>query len=272
VKPTEAGPGRLDPGSDAFAAEVRRLEPWWFSFEAGGARFGGAVPRDTEKVRVFFECLERCGGTAATILELGSHEGNHSLQLAARPGVTRVVGLEGRPDNVERARLVQGAFAARNVEFRQANLEAFDPAQVGPVDAVFCAGLLYHLPEPWLLIQRLASSCRYLFLDTHYAATESAAVGRYRGCWRGEGQDPLSGLSRRSFWLSFRHLVLLLLENGFVLRFVRDYDRSTQGSRAWFFAEKGPAGCDWSTEEIPAYRPSLARRLRRFLPLPSRRG
>jgi hypothetical protein len=205
------------------------------------------VPRDAEKVRAFFEWVGRCGGRARTILELGSHEGSHSLQLAAGPGVERVLGLEGRPDSVERARLVQRAFGVRNVEFRLSNLEDFAPSEVGPVDAAFCAGLLYHLPEPWLLVQRLAPFCRFLFLDTHYAPADTAAAGRYHGCWRDEGRDPLSGLSRKSFWLSFRHLMLLLLENGFLVRFVRDYQRSKYGPRAWLFAGKpssGPVGCD----------------------------
>jgi hypothetical protein len=273
---TEASDRAPRPGDPAFAAAVRRLEPWWFAFDAGGHRFGGRVPRDTEKVRVFFEWIGRCRGTAATILELGSHEGSHSLQLAAGPGVERVVGLEGRPDNVERARLVQRAFGVRNVEFRLSNLEAFDPAEIGPVDAAFCAGLLYHLPEPWALVERLAPTCRFLFLDTHYAAEETATAGRYRGCWKGEGRDPLSGLSRRSFWLSFRHLVLLLLENGFLVRFVRDYDRATFGSRAWFFAERagpGEVACDWSSEErSPSLLPaSLTARIRRLLPALRRR-
>lgn len=264
----ESSPSRFEPAGPGFAAEVSRLQPWWFAFETGGHRFGGEVPRDTEKVRAFFEWIARSGGRAETILELGSHEGSHSLQLASGPGVKRVLALEGRPDNVERARLVQRAFGAANVEFRLANLEAFDPAEVGPVDAVFCAGLFYHLPEPWSLVERLAPISRYLFLDTHYAAVESAAVGRYRGCWKGEGRDPLSGLSGRSFWLSFRHLVLLLMENGFLLRFVRDYDRSTHGSRAWLFAERAGAGqvaCDWSSEEVPASPAPVASRLRRFL-------
>ena len=260
----------LRPGSPDFAAAVKRLEPWWFAFEVGGHAFGGRVLRDTEKVRVFFECVGRCGGHAATILELGSHEGSHSLQLGAGPGVERVVALEGRSDNVERARLVQRVFDARNVEFRVANIEAFDPAEVGPVDAAFCAGILYHLPEPWRLVERLAPICRFLFLDTHYAAAETATVGRYRGCWKAEGRDPLSGLSPRSFWLSFRHLVLLLLDNGFLLRFVRDYDRSTHGPRVWLFAERvrpGEAVCDWSSEEVPASLPpgSFGSRLRRLL-------
>jgi 2-polyprenyl-3-methyl-5-hydroxy-6-metoxy-1,4-benzoquinol methylase len=41
---------------------------------------------------------------------------------------------------------VQRAFQVADVEFREANLERLDLAEVGRFDAVFCAGLLYHLP------------------------------------------------------------------------------------------------------------------------------
>jgi methyltransferase family protein len=229
----------FDPRDPAFAARVHALDPWWFAFEAGGHTFGGRVPRDTEKVDLFFDWAHRFG-RVETILELGSHEGSHSLQLACRPGVRRVVGLEGREDNVRRARLVLEACGPKNIEFRHYDLERFEPAEFPAFDAVFCSGLLYHLPEPWTLIKKIAGICRFLYLDTHYAATEDALVGSYRGRWYEEGSDGLSGLSRRSFWLGLKDLVLLLMENGFILRYVREMG-AEQADRMWFFAQQvGP--------------------------------
>ena len=234
----------LDPRTPEFVAHVRALDPWWFSFETGGHTFGGRVPRDTDKVDLFFEWAGRFG-RVESVLELGAHEGNHSLQLASHPRVLRVVGLEGREDNVRRAQLVQEAFGQTNVEFRHYNVERFEPAEFAGFDAVFCSGLLYHLPEPWTLLRKLAGIGRFLFLDTHYAAAEEAVVGPYAGRWHPEGPDPLSGLSERSFWLTVKDLVLLLMENGFLIRYVRDMG-SAERDRIWFFAEHvGPAqvGC-----------------------------
>lgn len=234
-----------------FLAELQRLGPWWFSFELDGQTFGGETPRDVEKVDTFFDWVDHCGGRVSSILDLGSHEGSHSLQLAERADVVRVVGLEGREDNLARARLVQKAFGATNVEFRHCDLEGFDPADHGAFDAVFCAGLLYHLSEPWTLLERLVETgARFLFLDTHYAASDEAAVGRYRGRWFTEGDDALSGLSDRAFWLTFKHLAMLLLENRFVMRFVRDIGDTVNGPRVWIFAERVSdrgAGCVWPT-------------------------
>jgi SAM-dependent methyltransferase len=199
-------------------------------------------------VDTFFDWVDRCGGRVRSVLELGSHEGSHSLQLAERPDVVRVVGLEGREDNLARARLVQKAFGATNVEFRHCDLDHFDPADHGTFDAVFCAGLLYHLSEPWTLLERLADTGRFLFLDTHYAASDEVAVGRYRGRWFSEGDDALSGLSERAFWLTFKHVAMLLLESRFVIRFVRDIGETVNGPRVWIFAERVSdrgAGCIW---------------------------
>ncbi len=226
----------VDPRDPGFAARVRALDPWWFAFEVEGHTFGGRVPRDTEKVDLFFDWAQRLG-KVETILELGSHEGSHSLQLAIRTGVRRVVALEGREDNVRRARLVAEAFPGTNVEFRHCNLEQFEPAEFAGFDAVFCSGLLYHLPEPWTLVQKVAGICRFLFLDTHYAATEETLVGGHGGRWYKEGSDGLSGLSSRSFWLTLKDLVLLLMENGFLVRYLRDMG-GDHGSRAWLFAEQ----------------------------------
>ena len=238
-------------------AAVKRLEPWWFRFELNGEAFGGQAQRDVEKVSTFFEWVGRCGGKMGTILELGSHEGSHSLQLAERPEIVRVVGLEGRDDNLARARLVQRAYGATNVEFRRCDLEHFDPVAHGSFDAIFCAGLLYHLPEPWKLLAQLGDIGRFLFLDTHYSASDEVAVGRYRGRWYAEGVDALSGLSERAFWLTFKHLTMQLLETGFVVRFVRDFEYTINGPRVWILAERTTeTGSVWPSQELELRRPT----------------
>ncbi len=97
---------------------------------------------------------------ARRILELGSLEGAHTVQLAARPGVEEVVAIEGRAANIRKAELVTRLLEVRNVRYVEANLETTDLlAQFGRFDAIFCSGLLYHLPEPWKLIEQFPQ-CR----------------------------------------------------------------------------------------------------------------
>ena len=231
-----------------FTQQVESLGPWWFEFEIGGKTFGGSVPRDTEKSELFFLWVERLGGGVETVLELGAHEGSHTLQLSEHRSVKKIVGLEGCEDNLKRANFVKNLYGRNNIEFHQEDLERLTPEDWPQFDAVFCAGLLYHLQKPWELIAKLPAICRrYLFLDTHYAHTEDVLVGRYAGRWVDEDTDPLSGLSSDSFWLSFKDLILLLMENGFLVRFVRDYENFPKGSRAFIFAERtDDIGCNWS--------------------------
>jgi Methyltransferase domain len=230
-----------DPRDPQFAARVRALDPWWFEFQLQGQSFGGRVPRDTNKVDLFFDWARRFG-PLESVLELGAHEGSHTLQIAGRSGVKRVVALEGREDNVRRAELVLEAYGCTNVALRHRDIEALAPGELDRFDAAFCSGLLYHLREPWSLVRKLAGICRFLFLDTHYAPGEETVVDSYHGRWYQEGRDSLSGLSERSFWLTFPDLTLLLMENGFLLRYVRDGGNG-ETDRVWIFAEQvGAAG------------------------------
>ena len=228
------------------------LGPWWFRFERDGVSFGGTVERDREKTEWFFSCLDKLGGEPARILELGSHEGSHSLQLARHQAVKQIVALEGRQENLARAAFVKKTFGDDKITFRKYDVEGLDPADFdGPFDAVFCAGLLYHVPRPWDLIARLRGLTRRdLFLDTHYAAAPEATVEGHAGRWFVEGGDPLSGLSASSFWLTLEDLERTLGENGFAVRWLRDLKEARNGPRVFVLARRedrvqtrhGPAG------------------------------
>ncbi|MGD9897303.1 MAG: class I SAM-dependent methyltransferase [Candidatus Methylacidiphilaceae bacterium] len=238
----------MDQRHEAVREEAGKLGPWWFEFRCGELVFGGNCPRDRRKTELLFEWAERLGIPLHEILELGSHEGSHTLQLAEPPFVKRVVGLEGRGDNFARANFVKRIFGCRKCEFHQTDLEVWQPAPGERYDAVFCAGLLYHLVRPWELIDKVAScQPRLLFLDTHYAPVETALAGRWAGQWMGEGSDPLSGLSPQAFWLSFKDLSLYLMEKGFLIRFVQDMEHHGNGPRVLMVAERSDAvGAAWS--------------------------
>jgi hypothetical protein len=152
-------------------------------------------------------------------LELGSLEGAQTFLLAERPGVQRLLALEGRETNLRKARFVQELLQARNVEFAQANLEHAELAQFGKFDAVFCCGLLYHLPEPWKLIEQLPAIAPTLFIWTQYAAEEEAMEieGGLRGKLHGEGgpDEPLSGMSPTAMWLTLPSLRTVLSASGY---------------------------------------------------------
>ena len=199
-----------------LTAEFARLGPWIFQFRIDGRDYGGGISAAGDaRVEWFF----RYAPEAATILELGSLEGAQTFILAERPGVQRVLALEGREANLRKARFVQELLQMRNVEFTQANLEHAELARFGKFDAVFCCGLLYHLPEPWTLIEQLPAIAPTLFIWTQYAAEEEAIdVGQgLRGKIHGEGgpDEPLSGMSSTAIWLTLASLRSVLNANGY---------------------------------------------------------
>jgi len=204
--------------------QFAKLGPWIFQFRIDGADYGGGISAVGDlRVEQFFRFVPE----PATILELGSLEGAHSFILAQHPGVKRVVALEGREANLRKARFVQGLLQAGNVEFAQTDLEHAELASFGKFDAVFCCGLLYHLPKPWKLIDQLPAVAPSLFIWTQYAAeTEAHDVGHgLRGKIHGEGgpNEPLSGLSPTATWLTLDSLRRVLAASGYrKIEIIRD--------------------------------------------------
>jgi SAM-dependent methyltransferase len=199
-----------------LASEFAKLAPWIYQFRIDGADYGGAISAVGDKrVERFFDFAPQAG----TILELGSLEGAHTLSLAEHPGVTRILAVEGREMNLRKARFVQELLRIRNVEFVQANLEQADLAAFGKFDAVFCCGLLYHLPEPWKLLEQSSTVAPALFIWTHYATeAEARDIGNgLRGKIHHEGgeDEPLSGMSPTATWLTLESLLRVLNASGY---------------------------------------------------------
>lgn len=193
-----------------------RLRPWLSRFTIQGRAYGGQYDvANDPRLGHFFRCFP----DTRRILELGSLEGAHTFALAARPGVEFVQGIEGRKSNLRRARFVQKWMGCRNVNFLHANLETFDLTSLGGFDAVFCSGLLYHLPRPWELVQQLSRAAPGLLLATHYAPDEKANLLRngYRGMLYQEFglKEPLSGLSPDSYWPTLKALNQMLKDSGY---------------------------------------------------------
>lgn len=197
-------------------SEFEKRQPWITKFEIQGTAYGGSVDLVNDKrIEQFFEVFPR----VETILELGSLEGAHSFALARNPNVKKVVAIELRPHNIEKAKFVQSLLGEKKVEFIEADLEKVRLADFGKFDAIFCSGLLYHLPKPWELLYQFGGISRNVFVWTQYSDEQKAkkVTNGYRGKWyREKGWlDPLSGRSGYSFWLSLGSLIQILTENGF---------------------------------------------------------
>lgn len=196
-------------------AEFAALEPWIFRFKIGDGEYGGYVSAIGDvRVQHFHDFAPE----AKTILELGALEGAHTFMLAEHASAERVVAVEGRAANLRKARFLQRLLAVENVEFVQADLET-DPLAFGAFDVVFCSALVSHLPRPWELIARLPALAPKLFLWTVYSDDASAdvVIDGFRGRHVAEGgpDEPLSGLSAQSLWLTLGSLLDALTRAGY---------------------------------------------------------
>lgn len=223
--------GRLALSEQQLRQRFEALGPWYTRYTINGRAYGGDNDYATDwRVGLFFDWF----GQPRSILELGSFEGAHSLMLAQPQHVERVLGLEGRIESIRRAELAVELLGRGNIAFELADLQTDGLSGHGRFDAVFCAGVLYHLPEPWKLLAAIANVTDRLYLDTHYATTEDESRGGYVGASTGEGgyEDVLSGLAPSSFWLSLPALVRALNEVGFaVWRIVDHPDWASAGRR-----------------------------------------
>ena len=197
-------------------AESARRGPWITHFVIEGVPTGGdyQVIND-RRVQQFLGRFPN----VRTILELGSLEGGHTFTLARHPGVERILAIEARAANLEKAKFIGSLLGVSNVEFRQANLEQLQLASLGCFAAIFCCGLLYHLPEPWRLISQLPLVAPSLFVWTVYANENEATIEinglRGREYVAGGLDEPLSGLSAKSIWLTLPSLLELLKRSGY---------------------------------------------------------
>jgi SAM-dependent methyltransferase len=205
--------------------EFEKRGPWITKFVINGREYGGNLCLlDDPRVDQFFQYFPK----VHTVLELGSLEGAHTFKLARHPTVKWVLGIEGRQANIDKARFVQKLLRVDNVNFIRANLESVDLSAFGKFDAVFCVGLLYHLPEPWKLINQIPRVSTNLFIWTHYARECHAneIVDGFRGMmYQEQGlDDPLSGLSPYSFWPTLSSLKNMLKVSGFKIIHIIEKD------------------------------------------------
>jgi len=213
-----------------LATEFEHRGPWLTKFVVDGQAYGGSYNAyDDIRLRWLFERLPG----VATILELGSFEGGHTARLAAEPGVQRIVGLEGRSANIERAQFVHNLLGKTKAEFVMADLEEVVLTRFGTFDAIACLGVLYHLPRPWELLQQMAKVAPSAYIWTQIAGPglDNVEVEGYRGLWEYEHglADPLSGLSPRSFWPTLDSLLGMARDSGFPRAEVIDNSHYPQG-------------------------------------------
>jgi tRNA (mo5U34)-methyltransferase len=156
----------MDP--DDLRAAVSRIR-WWHKIDLG---HGIVTPGlDDSSIRLQWVNLpERLDGL--TVLDVGAWDGFFSFE-AERRGAARVLATDslawgapgwGSKAGFELARRVLGS----KVEDMNIDVLELSPERLGLFDVVLCLGVLYHMRDPLLALERVASvTSNQLILETH---------------------------------------------------------------------------------------------------------
>lgn len=194
----------------------KKRSPWITNFTINGKQYGGDYkPEEDCRLRWFCENFE----DAKTILDLGCLEGAQSFFLLKKLAIERIVGLEGRELNIQKAEYIKKILKIRNIDFYKLDVENEGLQKFGHFDVILCLGILYHLQKPWKLIKKMSQISDNAFIWTHYAEDDKASskINSYQYFEYQELglQDPQSGLSKTSIWPTFDCLLDMIRANGF---------------------------------------------------------
>ena len=154
-----------------LAEDVRSVPLWWHSIDLGQ---GVVTPgyKSPELLKAEWQHLQIGDLSGKSVLDIGAWDGWFSFQ-AERAGAERVVALDYRDGEARRGFDVARAALGSSVEYVAADFMANDLAGLGEFDVVLFLGVLYHLREPILGLERVAGLTRRLAL----IETEAIVIG-----------------------------------------------------------------------------------------------
>lgn len=112
--------------------------------------------------------LEACGGSlkGLRVLDVACNCGGFSVK-AAQDGASYVMGFDVEDHYLKQADFIKEALSLNNVEFKRLRVEDLDPNIHGMFDVTFCFGILYHLENPTLGLQKIAAvTDKVMMVDT----------------------------------------------------------------------------------------------------------
>jgi len=180
---------------------------------------------------IFFEKAACCATdllkkplAKSSILDLGCMEGIASFALAKK-GVKNITGVDGRKENIVRAKFAQELLGFKDIDFKLRDVRKLK-FKAKSFDVVLALGILYHLdtPELFYFIENLFKWTKEItIIDTHFAyfpKTEYKFKGKaYPGFYFNEFvvnelNDGSIG-NNRSFWLTRTSLFNMLIQVGY---------------------------------------------------------
>lgn len=226
---------------EELSRKVDALGPWITQFSVLGVNYGGKYDAlNDDRVSRVVEFFPQC----SRILEVACLEGAHTVILSRAYPYTDIVALDGRSQNIEKAKFLTSLHGCKRVTFGVEDLEEADLAKYGRFDLGVCLGLLYHLIEPWKFIQRIGAQCDALWIWTTICddADADATLSKYRGKIYREGprDHALSALRPESFFPTLGSLVQMLKDGGFLDFHVMNMEITPNGPSVMLACTKQP--------------------------------
>jgi tRNA (mo5U34)-methyltransferase len=109
-------------------------------------------------------CIDRIGVGGRRVLDVGCNEGFFSLQMS-RAGASEVVACDIGEPRLRKARFVLDVLGVGNVQVR--HVSVFDPGfrELGHFDLALCLGFLHRVPNPYAVLETLASMADLIVLE-----------------------------------------------------------------------------------------------------------
>lgn len=184
--------------------------------------------------------------SGARVLDVGCNAGYDSFLMASY-GAIEVLGLEPH-GFYHQAMFLNAVYGLPNVRFMKLGWEDLDGRYFSGFDVVNCQGLLYHVKEPGVLLERLARVMHpgsHLVLETHVLSESTTASQFIEGAFWGDetywwipGEKCLEGMLRSYGFKDVR----MPLKADCDSRNPRDSRVTVEGhpagARAWFVATR----------------------------------
>jgi 2-polyprenyl-3-methyl-5-hydroxy-6-metoxy-1,4-benzoquinol methylase len=125
--------------------------------------------------------LELCRGEYGRVADVGAADGDLAFLLDQMGFSVDLIDNEYTNfNNLEGARILKEALNS-SVTIRSADLDSRSQLFTERYDAVFLLGILYHLKNPFFILERLARVARYCFLSTRIArqTADGSPLSRY---------------------------------------------------------------------------------------------
>jgi tRNA (mo5U34)-methyltransferase len=103
-----------------------------------------------------------------TVLDIGAWDGYFSFEFERRGARVLAIDTYAWDHGALDCFLLARQHFNSKVEFRRLDVHDLDPAAIGRFDLVFCAGVLYHMRNPLIGLERIRSvTAGQLILETH---------------------------------------------------------------------------------------------------------